>query len=152
MIPFDGEELFPAVPPAGLYPKLSDAGFLAGCLPDADLTEATPDRAAWKLKPRLAFMAGAIETTLVVANRVPGEAVAFTVHGNGVGATSTVETALTLRPADGGTAVHWTADITALTGLLKMVPKGLIQATARTVIRDVWAAVRAKIERGPVTP
>ena len=146
MIHFDGDELFPATP-AELYPKLSDAGFLASCLPDADVSEATPDRAVWKLKPRLAFVAGAIETTLAVANRVPGEAVAVTVRGKGVGATSTVETALALRPADGGgTAVHWSADVTALTGLLKMVPKGLIQATARTVIQDVWAAVRAKIE------
>jgi carbon monoxide dehydrogenase subunit G len=146
MTHLDGDELFPATPPAELYPKLSDAGFLARCLPDAEVSEATPDRAAWKLKPRLAFIAGAIETTLVAKDRVPGEGVAFTVLGKGVGATSTVETTLTLRPAGGGTAVHWTADITALTGLLKMVPKGLIQATAQAVIRDVWAAVRAKVE------
>ena len=149
MIHFEGDEAF-SLPPADLFPKLADAGFLARCLPDADVVEATPDRAAWKQRPRLSFVSGAIETTLVVANRVPGEAVAFTVRGKGVGATSTVETALTLRrPADGGTVVHWTADITALTGLLKMVPKGLVQATARAVIGDVWAAVRARIEGEP---
>lgn len=144
MIHFEGDEAF-AVPPADLYARLSDAGFLAGCLPDAEVTAAAPDRAVWKMKPKLAFISGAIETTLTVANRVPGEAVGFAVQGKGVGATSTVETALAFRPADGGgTVVHWTADVVALTGLLKMVPRGLIQATAQTVIRDVWAAVRNK--------
>ena len=72
MTHLEGDETFPTLSPAALYPKLSDAGYLAGCLPDAELTEATPDRAAWKLKPKLAFIAGAIETTLAAKGRVPG--------------------------------------------------------------------------------
>jgi carbon monoxide dehydrogenase subunit G len=145
MIHFEGDEAFP-VPPPELYAKLSDAGFLAGCLPDAEITTANPDRAVWKMKPKLSYISGSIETTLAVAGRVPGESVAFTVLGKGIGATSTVETALAVRQAEGGGAmVHWTAEIAALTGLLKMVPRGLIQATAQTVIRDVWAAVRSRV-------
>jgi len=57
MVHFEGDEAFP-IPPAELFPFLADAGFLARCLPDAVITEATPDRAVWKLKPRLAFVAG----------------------------------------------------------------------------------------------
>jgi len=148
MIHFEGHEAFP-LPPDELYAKLSDAGFLAGCLPDAEVAEAAPDRAVWKQKPKLSYIAGAIETTLSVANRVPGESVAFTVQGKGVGATSTVETALAFRPGEGGgTLIHWTGDVVTLTGLLKMVPRGLIQATAQTVIRDVWAAVRQRVVLG----
>ena len=50
-------------------------------------------------------------------------------------------------PAEGGgTAVHWTGDLTEVTGLLKMVPKGLLQGAAQKVIDDVWAAVAAKLE------
>jgi carbon monoxide dehydrogenase subunit G len=147
MIHFEGTEEFPTLSPAELYPKLSDAGYLARCLPDAEVTAATPDEAVWKLKPKLAFTAGVIETTLAVAERTPSQAVAFGIIGKGVGATSTVVTALTFHPAEtGGTIVNWAADITALTGLLKMVPRGLIQATAQKVIQDVWAAVRKKVE------
>jgi uncharacterized protein len=142
---FEGVEKF-ARPPADLYPLLADCGFLAGCLPDAEVTEATPDRAAWKMRPKLSFLSGALETVLTIGTRTPGEAVTFTVLGKGIGATSTVQTALTLKPVEGGTEVHWTGELTALTGLLKMVPKGLIQSTAQKVIADVWASVRVRIE------
>src|SRR5947209_5982568 len=60
MIHFEGDEAF-SLPPADLYPKLADAGFLARCLPDAEIVAATPDRAAWKQRPRLSFVSGAIE-------------------------------------------------------------------------------------------
>lgn len=145
MIHFDGEEAFP-VPPAELYPKLTDAGFLVHCLPDAEVSAASPDRAAWKLKPKLSFLSGALETELLVTDRVSPVTTRFLIHGKAIGATSTTEAALTFSDAaGGGTAVRWTADITALTGLLKMVPKGLIQATAQKVIADVWAAIRARV-------
>ena len=41
--------------------------------------------------------------------------------------------------------MHWTGDLTEVTGLLKIVPKGLIEGSARKVIEDVWAAVAAKL-------
>ena len=59
--------------------------------------------------------------------------------------TTTVTTALTLVPTDAGTDVSWVADITALNGLLKMVPRGLIQSAAQKVIADVWQSVRAAV-------
>ena len=61
------------------------------------------------------------------------------------GASSTVESRLEFRAADGGTLVRWTADLIALTGLLKMVPQGLLEGTARKVIEDVWAAVESRL-------
>jgi carbon monoxide dehydrogenase subunit G len=47
-----------------------------------------------------------------------------------VGATSTVIVRLAFHDADGGTRVVWTGELAEVTGLLKMVPKGLLQATA----------------------
>ena len=47
--------------------------------------------------------------------------------------------------SDGGTRVLWSGDITSLSGLLKLAPKGLIQATAQKVIADVWLAIRGKV-------
>jgi carbon monoxide dehydrogenase subunit G len=145
MIRFDGSEAFPG-PVGAVFARLTDAGFLAGTLPDAEVTVSTPDRAAWKLRPKLSFLSGTLDTELTVTDRVPDREARYAVHGKAIGAGSTTVAALRFEPAaDGGTLVRWEAEITALTGLLKMVPKGLIQATAQKVIADVWAAVRAKV-------
>jgi carbon monoxide dehydrogenase subunit G len=77
----------------------------------------------------------------------PGKSITYKIVTKAVGATSTVVTKLEFKPTDaGGTAIHWTGDLTQITGLLKMVPKGLLQGTASKVIEDVWAAVTKKLE------
>jgi len=147
MIHFEGDKSFP-LPVADVAAKLSDAGFLASCLPDAQVSEATPDKAVWKLKPKLAFLTGSLNVEMTSTGREPGESAAFKIVAKAIGASSTVVTALTFTEADGGTAVQWTGDLTEVTGLLKMVPKGLLQGSAQKVIEDVWEAVRAKLAAG----
>ena len=143
MISFDGTETFP-MPPAELILKLGDAGFLAGCLPDTEVIRATPDEAEWKSRPKLSFLSGAIDTTAKVVERT-GATLKYTLATKAVGSGSTVEASVVLEPADGGTLVRWTGSITSLTGLMKLAPKGLIQATATKVIADIWLAVKAKL-------
>lgn len=147
MIHFDGEQRF-GLPVAEVAARLSDAGFLAHALPDAQVSEATPERAAWKLKPKLSFLSGTLDATLTRDAHDPGKSVAFRVLAKAIGASSTVQTVLQFHEVDGGTVVGWAGDLTEVTGLLKMVPKGLLQATARKVIDDVWAAVGAKLAAG----
>ncbi len=149
MIHFEGDKSFP-LPVAGVTEKLSDAGFLANCLPDATVSEATPDRAAWKLRPKLAFLTGSLNVEMATTAREPGKSVAFQVLAKAIGASSTVNITLAFAEAAGGTAVHWTGDVAAVTGLLKMVPKGLLQGAAQKVIDDVWAAVSARLMPGIV--
>ena len=75
MIQFQGVEEF-AGPPNELFAKLGDAGFLAGCLPDTTVQLATPDRAEWKVKPKLSFIAGTLDTVAIVTDMtVPREAI-----------------------------------------------------------------------------
>ena len=144
MISFDGSETFP-LPAADVFAKLGDAGFLAGCLPDTEVVRATPDEAVWKSRPKLAFLSGVIDTTATVTERRGTESIRYALTTKAVGSGSTVEATLTLEPVDGGTRVRWTGAITGFSGLLKLAPKGLIQATATKVIADVWLAVRAKL-------
>jgi carbon monoxide dehydrogenase subunit G len=144
MIRFEGVESIPA-PPAAAFARLSDAGWLARALPDAEVTEAAPDRAAWEVRPKFAFMAGTLSTTAEVVERTADEQVRYRVVSKGVGSNSAVDAVLTVRPADGGSEVHWSADLVELGGLLKMVPRGLMQAAAQKVIADVWESVRQKI-------
>ena len=109
------------------------------------MSEATPDKAVWKLKPKLSFLTGSLNVEMTRTAREPGKSVSFKVFTKAIGARSTVLSQLTFAESGGGTAVHWTGDLTEVTGLLKMVPKGLIEGSARKVIDDVWAAVSAKL-------
>jgi uncharacterized protein len=124
---FQGSERFPA----GVEGQLADAGFLATCVPDATVT--------------LAFISGQLETHLTVIERVANQSVTFEAVGKGVGASSTVRSQLMFHPDADGLRVDWKADVVALTGLLKMVPKGLIQGAAEKVIAEVWGGVHARL-------
>jgi carbon monoxide dehydrogenase subunit G len=145
MIHFEGVEAYTSGPDA-VYAKLSDAGFLAGCLPDTRVGLATADRAEWKVKPKLPFLSGELETVAVVTDRTAGQTVKYRLDTKGIGSGSVVEAVLTFTPDGTGTKVTWTGDITATTGLLKLAPKGLVQGAAQKVIADCWAAIRAKVD------
>jgi carbon monoxide dehydrogenase subunit G len=145
MIHFEGDKSFPLAIGAASA-KLADAGFLANSLPDTQVSEATPEKAIWKLKPKLSFITGSLNVELTRTEHQPGKSISFKVFAKGIGATSTVLTHLELAEAEnGGTAVHWTGDIAEVTGLLKIVPKGLVEGSARKVIEDVWEAVAARL-------
>ena len=147
MIHFEGDKSFP-LSRADVAAKLSDTGFLANCLPDAEVSLAAPEKAVWKLKPKLSFVTGSLNVEMTRTAHEPGQSVAFKVFAKAIGATSTVLTQLAFFQEGDGTRVHWTGDLTEVTGLLKIVPKGLIEGSARKVIEDVWAAVNAKLASG----
>lgn len=145
MLHFEGDKEFPQAP-AELYGKLSDPRFLVLCVPGIEtVKQAEADHAVWTLRPGLSFLRGTLEVTLRVLETVPGQSVRLTALTKGIGSSADVEAALTFTPQDAGTRIHWTADVKALGGLLKAVPQGLIQASARKVIDDVWAEVAAKL-------
>jgi uncharacterized protein len=144
VIAFAGDRSFPLPVPA-VAEKLSDVGWLVGTLSDVQVTAAAPERAVWKMKPRLTFVTGHLETTMDRTAHEPGQAVGFRVFTKGIGASSTVLIRLEFRAADGGTVVHWTGELAEVTGLLKMVPTGLLQATTEKVIGEVWDAVAGKL-------
>lgn len=144
MIAFAGDRSFPQPLPA-VAEKLSDVAWLVGTLPDVQVTAVAPERAAWRMKPRLSFVSGHLDTVMERTEHRPGEAVGFRVVTKAIGASSTVNIRLAFHAADAGTRVAWTGEVAEVTGLLKMVPKGLLQATAEKVIADVWAAVAARL-------
>jgi carbon monoxide dehydrogenase subunit G len=145
MLHYEGEKGF-SLPPAELGAKLSDARFLVQCVPGVEeVLRAEPGVAEFRLHPGFSFVRGTLAVTLSVLEAKPGEAVRLRVVGKGIGSGSTVEAALALAPGNPGTHVRWTADVTELSGLLKALPRGLIQASAQKVLTDVWAAVENKL-------
>lgn len=144
MIHFEGVETFDG-PPAELFAKLGDAGFLAGCLPDTMVVLATPDRAEWKVKPKISFISGTFDTVATVTERNQGTQLKYRLDTKAVGSGSTVEAVLNFEREGAGTKVQWTGDIVTLSGLMKLAPKGLVKSTSEKVIADVWAAIRTKL-------
>src|SRR5262249_62040841 len=67
---FDGDRFVP-LPPEAVWPKLSDAVYLAGSLADVEVERADQDFAAWKVRPRLAFAAGTLDVTMAITDRAP---------------------------------------------------------------------------------
>ena len=146
MVHYEGEKGFSAAPPE-IWSKLSDARFLAGCVPNAEaVLRAESTIAEFKLRPGLSFVRGVLTVVLQVVEAEANKHVRYRAVGKGIGSGSTVEAAVTLAPHDAGTHAGWTVDVTELTGLLKAVPRGLIQASAQKVIDELWNSVADKLE------
>lgn len=146
MLHFEGERDL-TQPPAELYAKLSDVRFLVQCIPGAEAVKGdTPEHVMCSVKPAgLSFVSGSLELTLRRTEAVEGSAAKVLIASKGIGSTSEVETGFTLEPLESGTKLRWTADIQKLGGLLKAVPKSLIQGAAQKLIADVWDRMIAKL-------
>jgi carbon monoxide dehydrogenase subunit G len=146
MLHFEGDKDF-SQPPGEVWTKLTDARFLVQCVPDLQkVSRAEPRTAVCTVRPAVGFVSGSLEVTLQVVDALEPVSARFLLQSKGIGSSNTVEVRMEVTPRDGGgTHVHWAADVTQLGGLLKMVPQGLIQASAQKVIGDVWTATEAKM-------
>ncbi len=140
----EGDKEF-SLPIDFVFARLSDASFLAHCLKDVEIVRADADASEWKLRPALSFVAGTLDIALTITERNAPSSMKAAVFSKGIGATITVETALTLTRNDSGTKVNWTLDVAQVTGLLKMVPKSLMQGAAQKVVNDVWSHIAGKL-------
>jgi carbon monoxide dehydrogenase subunit G len=145
MLHFEGDKEF-QLPAASLWGKLSDARFLVQCIPDVQsVSQAGPDAAAFTIRPGFSFVRGTLDVNLRVTEAIEQKSLRLHVASRGIGSTSALEAGFTLLPQSEHTEVHWTVDVTALGGLLKAVPQGLIKASAQKVIADVWASVEKNL-------
>jgi carbon monoxide dehydrogenase subunit G len=145
MTRFEGEKDFPQVP-ADLWAKLTDARFLAQCIPDVEsVKEVHADRAELVLRPGFSFVRGTLDVSLRILDAVSPTAACYVVASKGIGSSADVEATVALAPEGTGTRVRWTAEVKTLGGLLKMVPSGLIRGAAQKVVQDAWSAVEKKL-------
>ena len=142
---FEGDKEF-ALAPKDVFAKLSDARFLAECIPGREaVVRAEPHEAVVVQRPPFAFVGGKLELTIRVLEATP-DVIKLAQHAKGIGTTSDVESVVTLTPRDGGTHLHWKAEVKNLGGLLKMVPTGLIRGAAQKTISDVWQEVEKRLK------
>src|SRR5262245_40408324 len=127
MLRFEGDRDF-AKQPAELFARLTDARFLVECIPDVEtVKELEAERAEMVLRPGFAFVRGTLDVSLRIVEKNDPSAARVLLSSRGIGSTSEVEAGLALAPPEGGTRVHWAAEVKSLGGLLKMVPSGLIR-------------------------
>jgi carbon monoxide dehydrogenase subunit G len=142
---FEGERQFDQSAQA-LWEKLSDARFLAGCVPDVEsVTKAEPADVVCRLRPSFGFVRGTLDLTLHVAEAEPAQRVRLLLNTRGIGTSSAVDVYLGFEPIASGTQLRWAVNVRELGGLLKAVPEGLLKAAAQKVISDAWAGVAAKL-------
>ena len=145
MLRFEGDRAFP-LPPAEVFAKLRDARFLVQCIPDGTPRgEPTQDKAQCQVRPGFAFVRGTLDVTLEVVEAVEPTKLRLMLLSKGIGTSSDVEAIANFAPKDGGTGLHWTAEVKRLGGLLKAVPSGLIRGAAQKVIEDLWTGVAANL-------
>jgi len=144
MMHFEGSETF-ADSADRIRDYLADAGRMARAIPEHTITAAGPDRAEWDVRPKFAFMAGSLHTTAEIVLR-SGDELRYRIASVGVGSSSTMDVRLSFTAKDDGTVVRWTGDLVELGGILKLVPRGMLQVAALKVIADVWSAVRSRLQ------
>jgi len=145
MLHFEGDQDFTQAP-AEVWSRLSDARFLLKSIPGVESVKQSDAKAfVCVLRPGFSFVRGTLEVSLNIVDAVEPSSIRVKAHGKGIGSGNDVETALSLAPHEGGTRVHWVADVTNLTGLIKAVPQGLLKAAAQKVIGDVWTEVAKQI-------
>ncbi len=142
---FQGERELSRLP-AELWDKLSDLRFLVECIPGAEkFTEVKEDHAECSLRPGFSFVRGVLNLSIDRKEANPPNSVEYLLASKGIGSSSDVITNLEVSPKDSGSLVKWTASIQNLGGLLKAVPKGLIQGAAQKVIGEMWDNIETKL-------
>ena len=146
-----------------LWRRLTDLGFLVGCLPDvARVEEVTPTSARAVLRPGFSFVRGELHLTLErQPDPAPGTA-AYLVQTKGVGSSTAVLATFRLAepagedPSPGGPGegclLQWSAEIRELGGVLKAVPRSLVQAGAMKVVSDLLAGIERQLASPSATP
>jgi carbon monoxide dehydrogenase subunit G len=143
---FEGQQVF-RQPPAQLWEKLSDAGFLVQCIPDVEsVREQSSERAVIVVRPGLSFVRGSLDAVIERVEALAPERVVWDVVSRGIGSSSAVRAVLEIVPEQAGSRVIWVIEVRSLGGLLKLVPAGLIQGAAQKVVGDAWAALAARLE------
>lgn len=143
MVRFNGEVRFP-YPRSQIAERLADARFLAACAPGAAVHAADSRTANWTAPSRFRWAVAPIETTLMMVR--DQSAASFQLVNRLPGATLTVAGRFEFTDDGIGTCVVWSAEVVERTGLIKMVPKAVLQAQIEAELTDLWNGVRRQLD------
>src|SRR5947199_7666487 len=106
MLKFQGVQEF-GVPVTQAYAKLSDARFLATCIPGVESTaQQEPKLVVLALRPGFSFVRGTLEIRIEI-HEIDAQSLRYLATSRGIGSTSEVEALGKLEEAEGKTRFHW---------------------------------------------
>ena len=145
---FEGDQDF-TQEPSVLWNKLRSAAFLVECIPDSTVEgQPTRDQAKCSVHPGLSFIRGSMDVNVKILEAVEPTLLKVGLASKGIGSGSDVEATLNFAAQDKGCRVHWHAEIKSMSGLMKMIPSGLIKGAAQKVIEDLLGNVKQKLAAG----
>jgi carbon monoxide dehydrogenase subunit G len=143
--PFSGVESLPASADR-VYTFLTDPDQMKSVIPDLVSAEKTaPNILKGVVRPGFSFLRGTLKFTMTIDPKEPGKTANVTIFSEAIGAKLTVESSMRVEPDGAGSKVHWTAQVTQLSGLIAAAPGGLIKAAADKTVRDGWEKIRAAV-------
>lgn len=143
-IRLQGDERFSLASPA-LVQKFTDARFLVACMPEVQAVEVTATRAAWSVPAGLTMVPGTLHVELSLASQSPTNA-AFAIEARTAGASATASATLSFSEAENGTLVHWVAEVTRVTGLLRIVPNAILRGGIERAVPQIWERIRTRVD------
>lgn len=129
-----------------VWTRLSDLRFLLAAIPDAGEPTVVDERSAeLTLRPRLSFASGEMKLAIERTDVQPETSTAWKLRTSGMGSSSEVTARFKLESRGKGTTVYWNAVVETLGGLLKLVPKSVIEGAAQKVIADILTGIESKM-------
>ena len=130
-----------------LYKRLTDLEFMSKTIPGLQQVEhADATLLRCRVKPGFAFLTGSMKLLFEITGQQPPERADMRVTGKGIGSSIAVETTIKLLPDGNGTRLDWSSEVKELTGLSKVVSRGLIEAAAKKINTEAWAGFRRALE------
>lgn len=148
-IELKGEEIFRAEQ-AEVFGIMSDVRVLARSIPNAENVQVEDDRTVTcVVRPGFSFIRGKLNARIEIVERIPNDKIVQKMTASGIGLSIETETTLVLLPeaAGGATRLIWRCNVAKRSGLIAMVPAGVIQGAAEKTIADGWVELRKHVER-----
>jgi len=133
-----------------LWSHLVDMKFMASLIPSVDrIDHVDEDHFICRVRPRLSFFSGTISLRFQVCSREPPDRLLVSVVGKGIGGSVTVDIELCLEEDGQGALILWNGTLSRKEGLFQPIGDGLISATARRIVDDLWGSFRTAISNQP---
>ncbi len=129
-----------------VYRFFLDPEELGSCVDDPHTIEVQDaDHFKGTVKSGIGFIKGTFSVNASVVERTPPRRARLKVHGAGMGSGFDIDATLDVSPDDGGTAVHWAADV-VMNGPIASMGARLMQGTIDKKTNAFFENARKRLE------
>ncbi len=137
------------LPRERVFQLLSDSGFLAKSLPEAEETKVIDDsNLEAKMKVRISFLTTHMTVKMKIVDRVPPQHARLYVEGMGSGSNLKITSDLDLE-GDTATKMKWASDL-EITGVMAGIGSSILKGFAEKKVKEIFDGIKdAMIQASP---